>query len=85
LRYKLVSWVKGENGSFLFKPTQQKRPLFKIVLAVDGASIQNDCLLGLKGRNNVKPCPVYFEYKPIREKLSELLNETTLIGLCNSI
>lgn len=77
----LVS-TKGPSGGFeISKDRIKDVKLSSIVSAIDGDSIFNGCGLGMETCSEVKPCPVHFKFKEIRENLKKMMEATTLYEL----
>lgn len=80
---------KGPNGGFFITEEIRKKSILDIVKCIDGSSLVNDCLMGLKKCNEKTPCPLHFQYKSIKVKLIDLLATSTIeelkekIGSCN--
>jgi Rrf2 family protein len=77
-RKKLVHSVKGPNGGFYMDQFDLMTSLADIVRALDGNSIYNDCVLGLKACNEKKPCPVHDQYRDIKKNLIKMIEENTI-------
>ena len=77
-RKKLVHSVKGPNGGFYMDHHDLRTSLADIVKALDGQSIYNDCVLGLKTCNEKKPCPVHDQYRDIKKNLIKMLEGNTI-------
>lgn len=68
--------AKGPNGGFMLSEEQLKTTLMDIVIAMDGNKIVTSCCLGLSDCSEKNPCPVHFEYKSIRKKITTMLSST---------
>lgn len=64
----LVS-MKGPKGGVALKRNPEEISLVDIVVAIDGMGLFTDCLLGLPGCGEEKPCPVHDEWASIRADL----------------
>ncbi len=82
----IINSAKGPNGGFYITTKQKSQPVKKIVQAIDGEDVFNQCGLGLSKCNENKPCPLHNDFKPIREqfkymceykKVSELYENVT--------
>ncbi len=74
----IVQSVKGPNGGFYLDSESLKRPLSRIVEAVDGNGIFTGCALGLKQCSEVNPCPLHNDFRAIRNQIHQLLERTTI-------
>lgn len=77
-RKGIVQSAKGPNGGFYLDAEALKRPLTDIVEAVDGNAIFTGCALGLKQCSEVNPCPLHSQFKFIRSKIHDLLQNTEI-------
>ena len=77
-RKNLVQSMKGPNGGFYLEKTDFQTSLADIVKAIDGDSIYDDCVLGLKACSQKNPCPVHDEYKEVKKNLITMLEKNTL-------
>ncbi len=75
--------AKGPNGGFAVTDEQKTATLYDLVIAIDGNKLITSCCLGLKDCSESNPCPVHYEYKPIRKKINQMLNNT-IIGDYNN-
>ncbi len=77
----IVGSHKGKNGGFfLAKPSKEIR-LIEIVLAIDGNSIFNNCVLGFPGCSDDHPCPVHNTWGKLRDEAYKMLSSQTLAEL----
>ncbi|RZL40842.1 MAG: Rrf2 family transcriptional regulator [Pedobacter sp.] len=77
-RKGLISSTKGPNGGFFLTSQMLNLPLIEVVKAVDGDNLFVGCGLGLKQCSAINPCPLHFQFEEIRDKLTILLNTTTI-------
>lgn len=77
-RKGIIQSAKGPNGGFYLDAEALKRPLTDIVEAVDGNAIFTGCALGLKQCSEVNPCPLHSQFKFIRSKIHDLLQNTEI-------
>lgn len=69
---KVVSSTRGPNGGFYLTDKAKKLPVRAILEAMGDGEVLDKCVLGLKQCNEVQPCPMHLQYKPIRKQLKEL-------------
>ena len=82
VRGGILNSKKGPNGGFaILKENIPKITLKQIVTIIDGDSVYNGCGLGLAQCNDDKPCPLHKEFNPLRDKLTIMLEQTTLEDL----
>lgn len=81
----LVSSVRGPNGGF-FMTEKAKRLPVRVILDLMGEDSKfQTCILGLKQCSEVKPCPMHFEYKPIKDQLISLFADRSIESLAEDI
>ncbi len=72
----------GPNGGFEIDPAKMHTiKLSEIVLAIDGSSSYEGCVLGLSECSQLHPCPVHDKMIKIRNQLRQTLETTTLYEL----
>lgn len=78
----ILESTKGPSGGFeISKDRIKEVKLSSIVSAIDGDSIFNGCGLGMETCSEIKPCPVHFKFKEIRENLKKMMEKTSLYEL----
>ncbi|SNC67079.1 transcriptional regulator, BadM/Rrf2 family [Hymenobacter gelipurpurascens] len=79
VREQLVTSVKGPTGGFELTAEQLRTVTLKqIVLAIDGPDMLQGCALGLRQCSAKQPCPMHYQFLPIRDQLNELLRTHTV-------
>jgi Rrf2 family iron-sulfur cluster assembly transcriptional regulator len=81
----LLRSAKGRGGGFCLSRPAHKISLMQIVEAVEGPQSFDRCVVGLDRCNDQMPCPQHDLYKPIRQRLKDYLNTTTLADLAASL
>lgn len=82
---KIVSSARGPHGGFYVTRQAKKLPAKAILEAVDEGEVLKKCVLGLKQCSEIKPCPMHFEYKLIRDQLNRLFQNTTIQHLADEM
>ena len=78
-RNKIIQSVKGPNGGFEIESLRLKNIyLSDIVQILDGDDLFTGCALGLNKCNADKPCPLHFKFVEIRNRLKDMLDNTSL-------
>lgn len=78
-RNHIVDSVKGPAGGFEIAPSKlRKIKLSQIVSAIDGDQIYKGCGLGLPKCSEAEPCPVHEKFAKIRNKLRQMLENTSV-------
>ena len=85
VRKGIVSSAKGPNGGFYIDRKMSRIALIDIVKAIDGDSLFVSCGLGIKNCSERKPCPIHFEYKAIRDRVTEMLKNNNIQDLANGL
>lgn len=70
--------MKGPNGGVALKRPAEKISLVDVVVAIDGMGLFTDCLLGLPGCGEQKPCPVHDEWAEISTNLFHAFRDKSL-------
>jgi Rrf2 family protein len=82
----IIRSVQGPTGGYEIPLDRlSKTYLSDIVKAIDGDKVYNGCGLGLKNCNELKPCPLHFQFKAIRDELKEMLQTTSIQDLANQL
>jgi Rrf2 family protein len=81
----LLRSAKGRGGGFSLARPAHEITMMQIVEAIDGPQTMDRCVVGLEKCNDQMPCPQHDLYKPIRERLKDYLNTTTLADLASSL
>lgn len=77
-RRNIIKSAKGPNGGFYMDDIALKRKLSEVVEAVDGTGLFTGCGLGLDYCSESNPCPLHNEFKVIRSRIHEMLENTTI-------
>lgn len=80
----LVS-AKGRGGGFAVARPAHQISLMQVVEAMEGPQLLDRCVVGLEKCNDQMPCPQHDLYKPIRQRLKDYLNTTTVADLASSL
>lgn len=78
-RKGFVQSAKGPNGGFYLNKQNLQTPISEIIKEIDGNKLFEGCALGLKECSSEHPCPIHHQYKPIKERISHIL-ETSIIS-----
>jgi Rrf2 family protein len=80
----LVS-TKGRGGGFTLAKPPHEITLMQVVEVLEGPQCSDRCVVGLEKCNDHMPCPQHDLYKPIRQRLKDYLQTTTLADLGASL
>ena len=84
-RKQIVASVKGPNGGFFIQPKSKHILLIDIVKAIDGDDLFLSCGLGIKNCSEKRPCPIHYEFKAIRDQITEMLKTNTIQDLAEGL
>ncbi|GAB3876024.1 Rrf2 family transcriptional regulator [Hymenobacter segetis] len=86
VRAQLITSVKGPTGGFELTAEQLRTvTLRQIVVAIDGGAMLQGCALGLPQCSAKQPCPMHYQFLPIRDQLNEVLGSHTLGELAGKV
>ena len=81
----LVESFRGPTGGVRLAREPGSISLKDIVVALDGDDLFCACVLGLPGCGDEVPCPLHVEWSKERDRLSNLLESTTLAETASQI
>jgi len=81
----LLRSAKGRGGGFTLARPAHKITLMQIIEVMEGHQCFDQCVVGLEKCNDHMPCPQHDLYKPIRQRLKDYLNTTTLADLAATL
>ncbi|MEP0546936.1 MAG: Rrf2 family transcriptional regulator [Rhodothermales bacterium] len=77
--------MRGPKGGVALARPADRIALKEIVLAVDGPAIFSECVLGLPGCGERKPCPLHDEWGPARDRVERMFAAATLAATASRI
>lgn len=81
----IINSAKGPTGDFFVTAKQKKQRVIKIVEAIDGKQVFDECGLGLSKCSESRPCPFHNDFKPIRQKFKELCHTKHISELYENV
>jgi Rrf2 family protein len=81
----LVISRRGATGGIMLARHAEEISLLDIIAAIDGLDLFQQCILGLPGCGQAKPCPMHDEWAAQREELREYFKNTSLEDVAVSI
>jgi Rrf2 family iron-sulfur cluster assembly transcriptional regulator len=81
----IISSVRGPNGGFYLTEKAKKLPVRAILEVMGEDEFFKNCVLGLKLCSEAKPCPMHFQYKPIKEQLIRMFETKTIQNMADEI
>ena len=76
---------RGPNGGIALARPASSVTLYEIVVAVDGEDMFRECVLGLPGCGERKPCPLHARWAPERERLKAMFRAETLADMAERL
>jgi Rrf2 family protein len=74
----LLKSFRGPNGGVALARSAKDISLEDVVLAIDGDDLFQNCILGLPGCGDCRPCPLHEDWADERKALQKLLSSKTI-------
>jgi Rrf2 family transcriptional regulator, iron-sulfur cluster assembly transcription factor len=84
VRAGLLKSSKGPGGGFSLAKHPKDISLFDIYTAIDGSTYLDACAVGLARCSDEVPCPLHDRWKPIRERIRQYLQHTSLADMADA-
>ena len=84
-RAGLIKSFKGPNGGVKLASPPDQISIQDIVFAIDGPDLFSECVLGLPGCGELKPCPLHEKWTEERIRLNQLFGQTSLADMAKKI
>lgn len=81
----VISSARGPNGGFYITSAAKKLSIRTILETIGENDVFVKCVLGLKDCSEQQPCPLHFEYKPVKQKLIRIFETKTIQDLANGL
>ena len=85
VKESVINSSKGPNGGFYITAKQNKQPLINIIYAIDGMAVFDECGLGLSKCSALRPCPIHYEYKTIRDQYKAMSQQKKIGDLRDKV
>lgn len=85
VREEIINSAKGPHGGFYITGKQKSQPIIKVIEAIDGLEVFDQCGLGLSKCSSTHPCPIHDEYKIIRNQFREMCRRKKISDLCEPV
>jgi Rrf2 family protein len=72
-RAGLLNSYRGPNGGVMLSRPASEITLKEIVVAIEGPDLFRECVLGLPGCGEARPCPLHDAWKDVRAELGNML------------
>jgi Rrf2 family transcriptional regulator, iron-sulfur cluster assembly transcription factor len=74
----LLRAVRGPAGGVTLARPASQIPMKEVVVALDGGAIFPECVLGLPGCGERKPCPLHAQWAEARARVHDMFERATL-------
>ena len=81
----LLESHRGPSGGVAFTRPPDAISLHDVVVAIDGDDLFTECVLGLPGCGDEKPCPFHEAWEERRAGLEEMFRTTTLAEMADQV
>ncbi|NOY48976.1 MAG: Rrf2 family transcriptional regulator [Chlorobi bacterium] len=85
VRKKIISSVRGPNGGFYASEKAYDISLLEIIEANEGLDFFNRCGLGLVDCDDKHPCPIHFQYEPVKASYKKILSEKCIRDIIDDL
>jgi Rrf2 family protein len=84
-RQQVLGSSRGRHGGFILRDGAEHTNLLDIVLLMEGARVDRECLLGLKTCGDETACPMHRKWKPVKKEILSYLGHVTLTHLAKAV
>ncbi|MDT0631786.1 RrF2 family transcriptional regulator [Rubrivirga litoralis] len=70
--------MRGPSGGLALARPAHRTTIEEVVLAVDGSALFTECVLGLPGCDDLRPCPLHAQWRPMRARVRAMFAGATL-------
>lgn len=85
VKENVINSAKGPTGGFYITAKQKNQPVIKIIDAIDGKDVFDQCGLGLSQCSATRPCPIHNDYKVIRDGFKSMCQQKKVSDLCETV
>ncbi len=78
---EILESYKGPNGGVRLARNANSITFIDIITAIDKHHSLSECILGLPGCGELKPCPMHDQWSHLKENLMDMMEHTTLQDL----
>jgi Rrf2 family protein len=83
-RAGLLRTLRGPTGGVTLARPAGDIALKDIVLAIDGPNVFRECVLGLPGCGDQRPCPLHAQWAGARARIEAMLGEASLADIAQA-
>ncbi|MEW5789189.1 MAG: Rrf2 family transcriptional regulator [Pseudomonadota bacterium] len=84
-RRGIVGSTRGRQGGYYMMRDARDLNLMEIMTVVGGEKATKECFLGFKECSDETACAMHCNWRPVKEKLFELLKEQNLSNLVDAV
>ena len=81
----LLTSQRGPRGGVALRPPPTDVTLYDIVVAIDGTELFEECVLGLPGCGDERPCPLHERWVNERNDVETMFRTTSLAEMSDQI
>jgi len=81
----LLTSYRGPNGGVALTRPPDQISLREIIIAIDGSALFEECVLGLPGCGEEKPCPLHARWAVERDRLERMFATSTLAEMADKV
>ena len=81
----LLTSYRGPNGGVALTRPADQITLREIIVAIDGPALFEECVLGLPGCGELKPCPMHARWAVERDRLERMFATSTLADMAAKV
>jgi Rrf2 family protein len=81
----LLTSYRGPNGGVALTRPPDQISLREIIVAIDGSALFEECVLGLPGCGEEKPCPLHARWAVERDRLERMFATSTLAEMAEQV
>lgn len=78
---QILESYKGPNGGIKLARSAEEITFMDIVFAIDTDHAFKECILGLPGCGELKPCPMHDQWSELKTELLDMMEHSTLMEL----
>ena len=80
----ILTSLRGMKGGIKFARKPTEISIYDVIITIDGEDIFNQCVLGLPACSSDHPCAVHTEWGVLREQITMLFRNKSLIEFSRS-
>lgn len=85
VKEEIINSAKGPTGGFYITAKQKNQSIIKVIDAMDGKEVFDECGLGLSKCSATHPCPLHNDYKIIRDQFKRMCQQKKISDLCETV